>query len=48
MKLRGGMAELKIKTGRCCGLSMDEWISRIVMQERWETLGNFAALCLHG
>ena len=39
---------MKIKTGRCCGLSKDEWVSRIVMQERWKMLGTFAALCLHG
>ena len=29
MKLRGGMAELRIETGRWCGLQRDEQICKI-------------------
>ena len=29
MKLRGGMAELRIETSRWCGLRSDEWICKI-------------------
>ena len=33
MKLRGGTAELRIETGRWCGLRRDD---RSVMRKKWE------------
>ena len=41
VKLRGGMAELRIETGRWCGLSRDERICKNCMKVKWKILSTF-------
>ena len=38
MKLRGGTAELRIETGRWCGLRRDERICKMCDKEKWSII----------
>ena len=42
MKLRGGTAELRIETGRWCGLRRDERSVRCAMREKWKMWSIFS------
>ena len=44
MKLRGGTAELRIDTGRWCGLRRDEQIYKMCDEEKWKMWSIFTAL----
>ena len=45
MKLRGGTAELRIETGRWCGLRRDEWICKMRNEGKVENVEHlFTAL----
>ena len=41
MKLRGGTAELRIETGRWCGLRRDEWICKMRNEGKVENVEHF-------
>ena len=41
MKLRGGTKELRIETGRWCGLRKDEWICKMCDEGEVEDVEHF-------
>ena len=45
MKLRGGMAELRIETGRWCGLWRDEGICKMCDEREVEDVEHFLLRC---
>ncbi len=45
MKLRGGMAELRIETGRGCGLRRDERICKMCDEREVEDVERFLLHC---
>ena len=45
MKLRGGMAELRIETGRGCGLRRDEQICKMCDEGEVEDVEHFLLHC---
>ena len=45
VKLRGGMAELRIEAGRWCGLSRDEWICKDCNEGEVEDIEHFLLHC---
>ena len=45
MTLRGGTAELRIETGRWCGLRRDEWICKMCNEREVEDVEHFSLHC---